>query len=83
MHYVGGIKDGTRLFTYNSGKYTLGQLRRLQVKQKGTKKCKFLNSHFIEVVCEMNGVGEVKIFFSRFSRTKKWVMSKLIAKENS
>ena len=74
MHYVGGIKDGTRLFTYNSGKYTLGQLRRLLVKQKGTKRCKSLNSHYIEVVCELNGVGEVKIFFSRFSRTKKWVM---------
>jgi hypothetical protein len=74
MHYVGGIKDGTRLFNYDTGKYTIGQLRKFLMNKYGSKRCKSLNSYYIEAVCELNGVGEVKIFFSRFSKTKKWVM---------
>jgi len=74
MHYVGGLKDGKRLFTYKSKNYTLGQLRKHLKNQSGTKRCKSLNSYYLEVTCSLKEVGEVKIFFSRFSGSKKWVM---------
>ncbi|MDD5596908.1 MAG: transposase [Victivallaceae bacterium] len=70
-HFLGMVKPGKRLFTYNGGEYTLSQLRRALMSEK--KRCKRFRSSYIEVVCELKNVGRIKLFFSRFASNKKWV----------
>lgn len=70
-HFLGMVKPGKRLFTYNGEEYTLFQLRHAVMLEK--KRCKRFGSSYIAVVCELKNVGRIKLFFSRFASNKKWV----------
>lgn len=70
-HFLGTVKPGKRLFTYNGEEYTLFQLRHAVMSEK--KRCKRFRSSYIEVVCDLKNVGRIKLFFSRFTSNKKWV----------
>jgi len=70
-HFLGMVKPGKRLFTYNGNEYTLSQLRHAVMSEK--KRCKRFRSSYIEVICDLKNVGRIKLFFSRFASNKKWV----------
>ena len=71
IHYLGMVKDGRRKYIYDGEYYTLSQLRRHVLSRK--KRCSKFKSAYVEVTCEIPNVGYVKIFFSRYFGSKKWV----------
>jgi len=70
-HFLGMIKDGRRKFIYEGQKFTLGKLRKHLMTKK--KRCSKYKSRYISVKCLLPEVGEVTVFFSRFSGNRKWV----------
>jgi len=70
VHFLGMVKHSRRKYTYEGQEYTLNELRKHLFKSR--KRCTRFRSRYISVRCHLKNVGEVRIFFSRFSGSKKW-----------
>ena len=70
-HFLGMVKADKRLYVYKGRQYTLSKLRHSVMSEK--KRCKRFRSYYVEVTCKLKNVGDVKLFFSRFTSNKKWV----------
>ncbi len=70
IHFLGMIRRDKRLYIYDGDTYSANELLRLLKPRK--KRCRKLNSCYVEVIVEHKGVGIVKLFFSRFSHRGHW-----------
>lgn len=64
------MRQDKRLYSYNGEKLNSKAL--FQALKSKAKRCRKLRSRYIEVVVSYGDVGEVKLFFSRFSKRGKW-----------
>ena len=70
IHFLGMVRQDKRLYIYQGGNYSAKELR--QALKSQAKRCRKLNSRYIEVIVEYKSVGRVKLIFSRFSRRGQW-----------
>jgi hypothetical protein len=70
IHFLGMVRQDKRCYVYDNQSHNAIELCRL-LKSKAQRSRK-LKSRYIEVVVEYQSLGEVKLFFSRFSRRGKW-----------
>ena len=69
--FVGGLKHSRRKFIFEGKEFTLKELHaHLKANKKRNRAFK---SHYIEIICELPGFGQVKIFCSKYKGSKKWV----------
>lgn len=71
IHFLGMVKHGRRKYFFEGASYTLNELRKATLSRK--KRCARFKSRYIRVQCELDGVGMITIFFSRFHKRRKWV----------
>ena len=64
------VRQDKRLYVYEGGNYSAKELR--QALKSQAKRCRKINSRYIEVIVEYKSVGRVKLIFSRFSRRGQW-----------
>jgi hypothetical protein len=69
--FVGGIKKGPRKFILDGRELDLKELHKSQ--KDNRQKNRRFKAHYIEIVCQLPGFGKVKIFCSKFQRSRKWV----------
>jgi hypothetical protein len=70
IHFLGMVKMDKRLYEYQGQKLNAQALKK-QLKSK-IKRAKKLNAYYIEVVVNYSDIGQIKLFFSRFSKRSKW-----------
>jgi len=71
IHFLGMVKNGKRKFEYDGKTFTLSQLRKHVMSR--AKRCSRFKSGYVVVDCVIPEVGRVRLFFSRFHRSRKWV----------
>ena len=74
IHFLGMVRQDKRKYLYNGKELTAAEL--LKQLKSTAKRCRKINSRYIEVIVEYKTAGKLKLFFSRFSHQGKW---KLIA----
>ena len=70
IHFLGMVRQDKRLYVYQGGNYNAKELQ--QALKSQAKRCRKINSRYIEVIVEYKSVGRVKLIFSRFSRRGQW-----------
>lgn len=70
LHFLGMVKMDKRLYEYQGQKLTAQALKK-QLKSK-MKRAKKVRAYYIEVIVNYGDIGQVKLFFSRFSKRSKW-----------
>jgi hypothetical protein len=70
VHFLGMVRQDKRRYLYNGKELTAAEL--LKQLKPSAKRCRKINSRYIEVVVEYKTAGKLKLFFSRFSRQGQW-----------
>ena len=72
LEVLGMLKlDHRRKCIWRGRETTLGKLLK-QVKARGLSRCRRFGTYYGDVVCEISGMGEVRLFFSRRGRRGAW-----------
>ena len=71
VHFLGMVKFGGRKFELNGKPFTLANLKKLGVPKES--RCRRFKSRYYQMDCVLPGLGEVRIFVSRFAGSKKCV----------
>ena len=66
MTLMGMMRQDKRCYVYDNQSYNTKELK------SKAKRCRKVNSRYIKVVVEYQSTGQVKLFFSRFSRQGQW-----------
>jgi len=74
IHFLGMVRQDKRKYLYNDKELTAEEL--LKLLKPSAKRCRKLNSRYVEVTVEYKAAGKLKLFFTRFTHQGKW---KLIA----
>jgi hypothetical protein len=70
IHFLGQVRMDKRKYQYQGQMYTGKELRH---HLKGRmKRSKINKAYYIEIIAVYPGIGEVKLFFSRFSGRSRW-----------
>ncbi len=70
VHFLGMVKMDKRFYEYRGQKLNAQALKK-QLKSK-IKRARKINAYYIEVFVNYSDIGQVKLFFSRFSKRSKW-----------
>lgn len=71
IHFLGMIKDGKRNYLYEGRQLKLSELK--EIAKQNAKRCSRFNSRYSIIDCILPNTGNVRLFFSRFNGTRKWV----------
>jgi len=72
LHVVCGVRKDTRWYMYNGEKMNAKMLLDTLKKEHKEKRCRKRNTRYYEVVVDYEGVGPVRLYFSRFPYQKTW-----------
>jgi len=72
MHLVAGIRNDCRKYIYNGESLNGKQLTKKLFAEGKQKRCRKWNVRYFEVVVYYEGIGDVKLYISRFPYQKKW-----------
>ena len=72
MHVICGVRKDKRNYRYNGENMNAKQLLATLKHERKEKRCRKRNTRYYEVLVNYEGVGEVKLYFCRFSYQKKW-----------
>ena len=72
MHLVAGIRNDSRKYIYNGESLNGKQLTKKLSDEGKQKRCRKWNVRYYEVVVFYEGIGDVKLYISRFPYQKKW-----------
>lgn len=72
MHLVSGIRNDFRKYSYKGELLNGKQLIKKLANEGKQKRCRKWNVRFFEIIVHYEGVGEVKLYISRFPYQKKW-----------
>ena len=71
VHFLGMVKFGNRKFLWNGTELAVPELKKANMGR--VKRCRRFGARYIEVDCVMPGLGEVRVFISRYAGARKWV----------
>jgi hypothetical protein len=72
MHVVAGMRNDFRKYGYNCESLNGKQLIKKLHAEGKQKRCRKWNVRYFEVVVHYEGIGDVKLYISRFPYQKKW-----------
>lgn len=72
MHLVAGIRNDFRKYVFNGESLNGKQLIKKLSQEGKQKRCRKWNVRYYEVVVHYEGIGDVKLYISRFPYQKKW-----------
>jgi len=72
IHIICGIKKDRRKYIYNGKSLNAKDLQEKLIKEKCMSRCRKWKTLYIEAVVHYEGIGDVKLFFTRFPFQKKW-----------
>ena len=70
IHFLGQLRMDKRKYACEGKRFTARELK--QHLKKKTRRSRWFNARYIEAQVQYQGVGEVKLFFSRFSKQGAW-----------
>lgn len=70
IHFLGQVRMDKRKYEYQGERFTGKELKH-RLKKKAKRSRRF-NARYIEVLVHYQGIGEVKLFFSRFTKQGTW-----------
>lgn len=70
IHFLGQVRMDKRKYDYRGESLTAKELK--QRLKKKSKRSRRFSARYIEILVHYKGVGEVKLFFSRFSKQGAW-----------
>jgi len=72
MHLIAGIRNDTRKYIYNGEALNGKQLIKKLSDEGKQKRCRKMNVRYFEVLVHYEGIGDVKLYITRFPYQKKW-----------
>ena len=70
IHFLGMVKMDKRLYGYCGQKLNAKELKKLL--KPTMKRARNLRIYYIEVIVSYGDIGQVKLFFTRYSKRSKW-----------